>query len=116
MSLSPEMTSILSQLSSHIEEIVDAHLAAIDSFRIARTIDARIEVRVDARVDAQVDARLTSRVAQAVDARVSSQLELRLQAHDESCSLVFNSLLADHSASFKKIYDENKGYIDDYQQ
>ncbi|KAG0140076.1 hypothetical protein CROQUDRAFT_100625 [Cronartium quercuum f. sp. fusiforme G11] len=40
MSLTPEMTSSLSQLSSHIKEIVDAQIVAINSLRVDAQIVA----------------------------------------------------------------------------
>ncbi|KAG0151573.1 hypothetical protein CROQUDRAFT_504780 [Cronartium quercuum f. sp. fusiforme G11] len=97
MSLSPDPSATLAQLSPHIEKIKDERIAAVNSLtpRFKKLIEDRIRWTVEKHVNTRVDNRLS--------------------APDESRSEAFSSLLEEHTESFQKIYAENKGYIDDYQ-
>ncbi|KAG0152325.1 hypothetical protein CROQUDRAFT_102848 [Cronartium quercuum f. sp. fusiforme G11] len=116
MSLSPKLAATLAQLSSHIEEIsiTQAIDSRVDS-RVDAWLDARIPQAIDSWIDPYVDAQLTTRVTQAVDTRIDSRVDAQLTAHDDSCLAAFNSLLSEPSESFNKIYNENKNYIEEYQ-
>ncbi|KAG0145487.1 hypothetical protein CROQUDRAFT_93737 [Cronartium quercuum f. sp. fusiforme G11] len=98
MSLSPDSSATLAQLSAHIQKIEDERIVAIDllTSRFKQLIDDRIRRTVENHVNTRVDSRPS--------------------AYDESPrSKDFSSLLKEHTESFQKLYAENKGYIDAYQ-
>ncbi|KAG0143910.1 hypothetical protein CROQUDRAFT_95672 [Cronartium quercuum f. sp. fusiforme G11] len=121
------MTSILLQLSSHIEEIVDAHLAAIDSLspRFEHLIDNRItnlggeivdnqiaaidslfphfETLINSQITHTIDTRIEARVDARVDAQVDARLTSRVaQAVDARVSSQLESHLQAHDESSVK--------------